>query len=169
MNTATPIPPTFHNRGHVTQDLDDLPQPEDIVELATVPGFLRRSGHRFHLDEINRFGSQVGRSAEAMHLAYITQVDSTLGLVRVFPVPFLERVYKIVAKQFGWPEIAPALPVEEAMAIETVKGHRRVVSHLTAMLEVSDDAEVRRAIGVVLREADARLAQQQTAAATVRG
>lgn len=94
------------------QDFDELAAAQAMqVEHQTVPGFLRRIPHKWHLNEITRFGGEIGRAADSLQLVYMTAVDRSLGVLRVFPLPLLDRVYTIMAPQFGWPalETIPAL------------------------------------------------------------
>lgn len=79
-----------------------MPDPRDVVEHLTVPGFIRRAPRRFHLDEITRFGDKVSRVAESFQISYLTTVDSSLGIVRLFPVPLMVKVYTVLANQFHW-------------------------------------------------------------------
>ncbi len=142
-------PPSVSAQEHDYQYMD---QPDMIVEHRTIPGFLRRISHRWHMADINRFGDQVGRAAQAMHLAYMTTTDSSLGVIRCFPVPMMNRVYEIMALQMNWP---PLTGPDSALAApksprETTKANQRVVQHLRALLDSASDIEVARSIAVVL-------------------
>lgn len=65
------------------QDFDELAALQCVqVEHQTIPGFLRRIPHKWHLNEITRFGSEVGRAADAMQLVFMTPVDGSLGVLR---------------------------------------------------------------------------------------
>lgn len=156
MRKATP-PPTIrlHHQAPVEEDFQNLSPQEPLVEHLTIPGFLRRIPHRWHLDDINRFGDKVGRAAESMQLAYITAVDRSLGVLRVFPIPLLQRVYEIMAPQFGWPRIIdaepPALGDSRKAQRETLKAHERVSKHLRDLLGATPDLDIQHSIAVVIQ------------------
>ena len=76
-------------------DFEDMQNPLDVVEHLTIPGFIRRCPHRFHLMEITRFGDQVGKIAESLQISYLTTIDRSLGMIRLFPVPLMVRVYQV--------------------------------------------------------------------------
>jgi hypothetical protein len=90
-------------------DFDQLIATGETVEHVTVPGFLRRIPHPWHITDLTRFGDQVGRVAEAMQLSYLTTIQPQLGMIRVFPLPLLQRVYELMAPQFQWPSEPIAL------------------------------------------------------------
>lgn len=105
------------------------------------------------MQDINRFGDSVGRAAEAMQLAYLTTVDRSLGVIRVFPVPLMQRVYEILSKQFGWPQVIDASAEGDDARrgqVETLKAHERVEKHLRSVLAVTEDQNVQRSTNVVL-------------------
>jgi hypothetical protein len=164
MNTSTaqarrthqptqPRPPMGPPAG-VQQDFDELAQQTAMVEHLTVPGFLRRIPHRWHFDDITRFGDKLGRVAESMQLAYLTTVDRSLGVIRIFPLPLLKRVYEVMSAQFGWPQIIdapiPGLPAGVDNGAEALRAHERVDKHLRSLLEGATDGNVQHSIAVVL-------------------
>ncbi len=134
-------------------EFGELSRPENIVEHLSVPGFLRRIPHRWHMLDINRFGDAVGRAAEALHIAYLTRVDLALGMIRIFPVPLLKRVYETQAKQFGWPLVLDAqLALDEGPRgqLRVLRRHERTEQHLSALAE-GLDPEVRASMEKVLQ------------------
>lgn len=126
--------------------------PEHIVEHSTVSGFVRRTPHRWHMVDITRFGTAVGKAADALQICYATTVDCKLGFVRIFPIPLLERVYEVTAEQFGWPSMIQAQTIlpPRRTGKDLVKAHQRVGKHLEAVLEAAGDDEVKRSMGVVI-------------------
>lgn len=138
------------------RDFEDLAREAvAIIEHLTVPGFLRRIPHRWHLDEITRFGDKVGRVAEALQLAYLTTIDRSLGVVRVFPAPMMRRVYDILAPQFGWPRI---LDNDQPLALEDVKrakdalrANEKLAARLQELLDRTESAPVLEALATVMK------------------
>lgn len=126
---------------------------ELTIAHATIPGFMRRIPHKWHLDDITRFGDKVGRAAEAMQLAYITTVDGSLGTIRVFPCPFLQRIYQIMAPQHNWPAVLDAEPsaLEDGRAVqrETLRADERADQHLAQLSERADNVDVLTAVQTV--------------------
>lgn len=121
------------------------------VEHQTIPGFLRRIPHKWHLNEISRFGTEVGRAAEAMQLVYMTAVDRSLGVIRVFPLPLLERVYTLMGPQFSWPALAEVPALENGRAQrEELRKHETAKNHLQAAAEHAPSREVAEALQTVL-------------------
>src|SRR5262245_41109811 len=125
LNRTTQQPP----RGPtsvVQEDFEQMDQTAGVEHLSVV-AFMRRMAHRWDIDDMTRFGNKVGKVAESMQLAYLTGVDKSLGTIRIFPVPLLERVYKVLSAQFGWPQIIdappPGLPPAGTAAAETLKTH----------------------------------------------
>lgn len=127
-------------------DFDQLAGSEGVqVEHQTVPGFLRRIPHKWHLDEVTRFGDKVGRAAEAMQLGYITRVDSSLGVIRVFPLPLLQRIYLFMAPAFNWPRIVELdyTPDENKREkLDALRRSEKMEQHLRDFTEQVDDTEV---------------------------
>jgi hypothetical protein len=120
----------------------------ESIEHLTVPGYFARFERRWHIDEMCRFGDKVGRAAEAMQLSYLTTIHPQLGMIRVFPLPLLQRVYEIMAPQFQWPAATPVL--------EDTKVHRDELrktegakKHLEAAAEHAP-LEVREALATVV-------------------
>lgn len=148
MNTATSF--HFHRVPNQAEGgFDELSQSEPLIEHLTVPAFLSRVPRAWQIDEATRFGHQLGRAAEAMHLAYMTTTDRALGVIRVFPVPLMRRVYTLMAQQFAW----PALP--EALEAPRSQPDDRLARHLQALLAVAEP-EVREHIAEVLAFLDQR-------------
>src|SRR5205809_6373994 len=80
-------------------DINDFEQSAlgaQTVEHVSVPGFMSRIASGWALDDMTRFGDKVGRVAEAMQLVFITTNQTRLGIIRVFPLPLLQRVYEIL-------------------------------------------------------------------------
>jgi predicted RNase H-like nuclease len=79
-----------------------------------------------------------------MQLVYMTAVDRSLGVLRVFPLPLLERVYTINAPQFGWPAIANGEMLEDGRRAqrETLRKDERADQLLQEITERADDVEV---------------------------
>jgi hypothetical protein len=161
MNTnraATNLSTHPHAPGlSVVQDYEQFQQAQEMIEHLTIPGFLRRIPRQWHLEEIHRFGDKVSRSAESMCLAYITTVDSQLGVIRVFPAKMLERIYTIMAPQFGWPVIIDAqLGLEDSrkIAAETLKSREKLARHNRALLNICEDEEMQHALAVVIAGLD---------------
>ena len=136
---------------------DDLPDPLAVVEHLTIPAFLRRCPHRFHLQEIHRFGSEVSKAAESLCVSYLTTIDRQLGMVRLFPVPLLTRVYQLMSTQFGWEEMIEAKPLEDS-ATQDLRSKERAREKLASVAEHVDNPMVANAMKVVLDwlEQDAR-------------
>jgi len=158
MNT-TPQPrqnghaPAILNRPAIEHDFAHGPAPELVVEHRTIAGFLRMAPHRFHLDEIVRFGKKVGDVAESMQLAYLTTIDSSLGVLRVFPVPLMRRVYDILAAQFHWPQFVEPETVEgdAASRREMLRSYDKLSALLRSFMEAAEDPEVQHCTSVVLQ------------------
>lgn len=130
-----------------------MPDPLSVVEHLTIPGFIRRCPHRFHMQEILRYGDQVGKIAESLQVSYLTTIDRQLGQIRLFPVPLLTRVYEVMAAQFGWEPIidaAPALEDPRKTGADLLRSHERVDRHLRAVLEAAENRDVQDSIAVVL-------------------
>ena len=149
-------PPTAAaTRPAVEQEFEQIQSPENIVEHCTVPGFLRRVPNRWHLEDIQRFGDKVGRIAESLHIGYLTTVDRSLGQIRVFPVPLLQRIYDTMAPTFGWPQIldlpAPGLPAQEQANRDALRSHERLVKLLRALLEAAPNLDVQHSTAVVIQ------------------
>ncbi len=135
--------------------------PEIFVEMLTVPGFLNRVGHRFHMNEIFRFGGELGRAAESMHLAYMTAMDAKLGVLRVFPEPLMRRVYDVLAAQLSWPKIidADTGALDDAQkAQHAIRANERMLKRLRELIADTDGVEQLKAL-----EAAAAIIEQQTA------
>ena len=146
-------------RPAIEQEYGEI-SPENIVEHLSVPGFLRRVHHRWHMQDINRYGDAVGKSAEALQLAYLTRVDMALGVIRIFPVSLLKRIYETLAPQFGWPMIIEGRLEEkvEKVLLRKLLGYQRMDKILQTMLATADTKEAQSAITVVrdLLEEDSR-------------
>ena len=125
------------------------------MEHLTIPAFLRRIPHKWHIDEITRFGDKVGRAAESLQLSYLTTIDRSLGVIRIFPLPLLQRVYQIFAVQLGWPQIIdvepPALDDPRRGQQETLRSHERLLKHNRALLAIAENVDVQHSISVVVQ------------------
>jgi hypothetical protein len=130
-------------------DFDQLLSAGETVEHVTVPGFLRRIPHPWHIDDLTRFGDKVGRVAEAMQLSYLTTIQSQLGMIRVFPLPLLQRVYELMAPQFQWPVEPLALIDGTRARRDELKRHERADADLAGLAERTDDVEALASIQVV--------------------
>lgn len=125
-------------------DFEHLTEVTDAVEHVTVPGFLRRIPHPWHIDDITRYGDKVGRVAEAMQLSYLTTVQPKLGMIRVFPVSLLERVYVLMSPQFNWPRIADehaAIEDGRAALRDELRKAERTLADLSSIAEKTDNVE----------------------------
>jgi hypothetical protein len=134
-----------------TASLDDMLL-ESPIEFCTITAYMRRIAHRWNLEDIERFGTKVGRVAEAAHLAYLTTMDAVVGPVRVFPLPFLQRVYDIQRMNFGWPAEAAAPSLPESLDAEraTLKAHERLVRLLRAAADAAPDETVQQSGETIL-------------------
>lgn len=133
----------------IMQDYQEVAeQQEQIVEHLSIPGFLKRIPHRWHMEEITRFGDKVGRAAESMHLAYLTGIDRSLGTVRVFPVPLLQRVYTVMSSAMGWPTLVEFDALEDGKKADRdkLKKHERVQSILEEIASSVDDVDISQAL-----------------------
>lgn len=127
------------------QDFDELAASQAVqVEHQSIPGFLRRIPYKWHMNDINRYGSEVGRTADAMQLVFMTAVDKSLGVLRVFPLPLLERVYTLMSPQFGWPAIinGEALADGRTTQRETLRKNERTAALLQELTERADNVEL---------------------------
>jgi hypothetical protein len=169
--TSSPTTPPSTNQRRPQpapeRDFEQLSQQDAIVEHFSIPSFLRRIPHKWHIDEITRFGDKVGRAAESLQLAYLTTVDRSLGVVRVFPAPLLQRIYQILSPQFGWPQIIeiepPALDDPRRSQEETLRSHERLLKHIRALLPIAENVDVQHSIAVVVEwlEHDCRRIRQE--------
>jgi hypothetical protein len=125
-------------------DFDQLIAAGETVEHVTVPGFLRRIPHPWHITDLTRFGDQVGRVAEAMQLSYLTTIQPQLGMIRVFPLPLLQRVYELMAPQFQWPSEPLALIDTARARRDELKRHERADIDLAGLAEHTDDVDTPR-------------------------
>ena len=132
------------------QQFQEMPDPLTVVEHLTIPGFIRRSPHRFHMDEIIRFGDKVGRVAESMQVSYLTTIDPSLGQIRLFPVPLLNRVYQIQAGQFGWEPLEAVPPALEDQQAKILRANTRAKDSLKAAVEHVENPIVAQAMTTVL-------------------
>lgn len=121
------------------------------VEHRNVLEFLRSIPHPWQADDIDRFGSKSKRMAEALQLPFVPQAHPKLGVIRIYPVPLLEWVYTMMAKQFHWP--APALVLEDGARAqrEELRRHEGAKKHLElAAAEHEPPADVKAAIETTL-------------------
>jgi hypothetical protein len=145
-------PPADHDRNELQHD-------SLVIAHMAVPEFMGRIPHEWHITDFNRFGDLVGKTAESAHLSYLTKFHRKFGMIRIFPVPMLQRVYRILAPQLGWPEIidaeAPQLSDGQIASREALIAHERVQVHLEAMRDAAQDPSVKTSIGVVLESVEA--------------
>ena len=128
-----PKSPRTHSVSQESEQFAEMPDPREIVEHLSIPGFVRRAPRRFHLDELTRYGDKVARVAESMQISYLTTIDSALGVVRVFPVPLMVKVYSIMAQQFHWaPWQELALEAGAAGPAQLLKANERARRNLEA-------------------------------------
>ena len=127
-----PKSPRTHSVSQESEQFAEMPDPREIVEHLSIPGFVRRAPRRFHLDELTRFGDKVARVAESMQISYLTTIDSSLGIVRVFPVPLMIKVYSIMAQQFHWAPWQEPLEPGAAGSAQLLKAHERARRNLEA-------------------------------------
>jgi hypothetical protein len=128
-------PPKTPQNLHLSQESEqfaEMPDPREIVEHLSIPGFVRRAPRRFHLDELTRFGDKVARVAESMQISYLTTIDSSLGVVRVFPVPLMIKVYSIMAQQFHWAPWQEPLEIGAGGPAQLLKANERARRNLEA-------------------------------------
>jgi len=132
----------------------ELAESQPMVEHLTVTEFMSRIPHptRWHLDDINRFGDKVGWTANSIQLARMMVQSDSLGLIRVFPVPLLMRIYTVIAPQFNWPKLPELLPGRAPRR----DADERLAQHLQASMVLASEPEVRESIGNVLRWLDER-------------
>lgn len=142
--TVNPAPATIVN------DFDQLTAAGETVEHVTVPGFLRRIPHPWHIDDITRFGDKVGRVAEAMQLSYLTTIQPQLGMIRVFPLPLLQRVYELMAPQFQWPGEPLALIEGNRVKMDELRKAERLTNQINELLSSTDEPKVVEAATVLL-------------------
>lgn len=133
-------------------DFDLFALGAETVEHISVPGFMARIAHGWALDDMTRFGDKVGRVAEAMQLVFITTNQTKLGIIRVFPLPLLQRVYEILSPQFGWPRILDAehaLEDGHAALRDELRRHERADEDLSSLVERTDEVETLTSIQTV--------------------
>lgn len=135
------------------QQFEEMPDPLSVVEHLTIPGFIRQAPHRFHMDEIMRFGDKVGRVAESLQVSYLTTIDRQLGQIRLFPVPLLVRVYQVMAVQFGWEPITETAALEDRHA-EIIRNNERTRKRLEAVATAVQNPEIAQAMATVLAYLD---------------
>lgn len=149
------------------QHFDGLSQKEPVVEHLTIPGFLRRLDHKWDLDDIRRFGDKVRTIATAMDLAYVPKIDASLGVLRAFPVPMMDRIYNTLRGIHGWPE----LPGNDVASDELQKTRRqlrdteRAVARMREMIAETDDVETAQTMTKSLDVLEAKVVQLKTQAA----
>lgn len=96
-----------HNSG---ADFDSFVERSLVpVEQGTVFEFIRHIPHDWKAPDIERFADKTRRMAEALGLPFHMPGHDRLGGLRVYPVAFMQWIYKEYATQFGWPAIVPAI------------------------------------------------------------
>lgn len=140
-------------------DFEQLAGEEGIqIEHLTIPGYLRRIPYRWHMDEVTKFGDKVGRSAEAMQLSYITAIDRSLGVIRVFPRPLLERIYALMAPHFGWPGVVEVNQIEDGKRAsrDSLRKIETLTGQLNELVSATDEPKVVEAAGVLVQSLEAQ-------------
>lgn len=140
-------------------DFEEMPDPLSIVEHLTIPGFIRRAPHRFHMDEIMRFGDKVGKIAESLQVSYLTTIDRQLGQIRLFPVPLLMRVYQVMAAQFGWEQVIETPVLDDR---KQDLANERARKHLRAAAEKANDPVIAQAMATVMHWLESETARIET-------
>lgn len=122
----------------------------ELVEHRTIFDFLRLIHHPWQPDEVERFGNKVKRMADAIPLAWVTMPHAELGILRVYPLPFMQWIYSTMAKQFAWP--MPALALEEGKREqrEELRRHEGARKHLEAAVGHTPTPAVSEALAIVL-------------------
>jgi hypothetical protein len=140
-------------RASLARVMGDEPTIEQLehcdIEYMTVPAFIHRQTGMSNFDDMTRFGDRVGRVADAMQLIFQTTMHRQLGPLRAFPRPLLERVYRIMSRQLGWPELIETPALNDGQA-EQNAADGRVEEHLRVLREAATDERVRESIDVVL-------------------
>lgn len=119
------------------------------VEHRTIFDFLRLIPHPWHADEMARFGDKVKRMADSIPLAFVPLVHPQLGVVRAYPVPFMQWIYGIMAKQFGWPLTAIALEDGASAQRDELRRHEGAKKHLESAAQHTTDPEILAAMAKV--------------------
>lgn len=145
------------------EDYENVPKMQHQIEYLSVAGFFRRLPFAFHMDEINRFGKQVGLTADANHLAYMTAIDGKLGVVRVFPVELMMRVYDVLAIHQSWPPIVeqepPALSDGKKLTTAAARSFERLAKHLRSVIEIAPNTELQYAAASMVKQIEVELRQ----------
>jgi hypothetical protein len=167
MNKATTRNRAVKTKNSPRNRNESLPGLEQLAEVSasqvehrTVLEFLRGIPHKWHPDEIARFGDKVKRMAEALQLPFVPSINPSLGVIRTYPVPLMEWVYTVLAQQFHWP--APALVLEDGARAQREELRRHEGTRRNLELAAADHApspEVSAAIKVVLDWMDAETAR----------
>jgi hypothetical protein len=145
----------------VAREFEEMPDPLSVVEHLTIPGFIRRAPHRFHMEEIMRFGDKVGRISESLQVSYLTTIDRQLGQIRLFPVPLLTRVYQVMAAQFGWEQIVEVPTIEDRNQ-ETARMTEKTGKQLRVVADKVDDPVIAQAMTLVLQWLESETARLQS-------
>jgi hypothetical protein len=118
------------------------------VEHRTILEFLRAVPHKWHPDEIARYGDKVKRMAEALQLPFVPSINPSLGVIRAYPAPLLGWVYSTMAAQFGWPTVLALTAGDQR---EELRRHEGAKRHLAAAAaEHEPPTEVAEAIKLVV-------------------
>jgi hypothetical protein len=132
-------------------DFDHLAEvAEAQVEHQTILEFLRLIPHKWHPDEIGRFGDKVRRMADSLQLPFVPSLNPSLGVIRTFPVPLLQWIYTLLATQFGWPAPALALDDGKREQREELRRHEGARKHLEGAVEHAPTPAVSDALAIVL-------------------
>jgi len=131
-----------------------MPDPRDVVEHLTIAGFIRRAPHRFHFDDITRFGDKVRRMAESLQISYLTTIDTQLGMIRLLPVPLMIRVYQVMAQQLHWPPWTEPVTVDDRGPAAMLRCSERARKNLQSVAELAEKPEITEAMNIVLKWLD---------------
>ena len=137
MKQTNRIPKTSRvSHSHAASSIPDFEHLADVataqVEHRTVLQFLRTIPHKWHPDEMARFGDKVRRMAEALQLAFVPAMNDHLGVIRAYPVPLMQWMYTQLATQFGWPLGPLALDDGAQMQREELRRAEGAKKHLEA-------------------------------------
>lgn len=126
----------------------EMPDPLSVVEHVTIAGFIRRCPHRFHINDVIRFGDQSRKIAESLGVSYLTTTDRQLGQVRLYPRPMLERIYANMAASSGWEALNEVRQLEESSA--AARADERTCKRLEVAASAIDDPAVAQAMRIVI-------------------
>lgn len=133
------------------------------VEHRTVLEFLRSIPHKWQADDIVRFGDKVKRLAEALQLAFVPVPHPQLGVIRTYPVPLLEWVYTMQAKQLHWPSPVIALEDGRRSQREALRKNEQLAQQIQELMSATDEPPVVEAASVIIQSLSTSIAQAREA------